>query len=150
MNELYERILLLKRVPLFERLRTDQLRWVAGALEPVAWVRGETVFDKGDPSDAMYVILEGRIGISLQRAGDRAQQFVAELGAGACLGEMGVVDGLPRSGSAHVLADTRALMVEKDRLVGLMHAYPELAIGILRGLSLKLRELNEALGPPRG
>lgn len=144
MQILIERILLLKRVPFFELLRTDQLRYVAPILEPIAWVAGERVFDLGAPGHEMYIIVKGRVGISLS-ANPEDKSFVAEIREGDCFGEMGILDDLPRSASAHVLEDTEALALGKEKLHGLLLSYPELGVGMLRALSRRLRLVNNVL-----
>jgi len=144
MEALFERILLLKRVPFFEMLRTEQLSQVALLLDETGWVAGEVVFFKGDPGEEMYIISRGRIGISLHDDYS-AKDFVAALGAGECFGEMGLLDDLPRSATAHVLEDSEAFVLSKDKLHGLLLSYPELGVGMLRAMSRRLRQANDAL-----
>jgi CRP/FNR family transcriptional regulator, cyclic AMP receptor protein len=139
-----ERVLLLTKVPLFAYLRTDQLNRLAPLLEPVAWTKGERVFDKGDMGMELYIITSGHIGISIDPDPEKLV-FVNELKAGECLGEMALIDNEPRSATAHVLDDTQALALEKDRLLGLLMSYPELGIGMLRALSQRLRALTPKL-----
>jgi CRP-like cAMP-binding protein len=139
-----ERVLLLAKVPLFSYLRTDQLSRLAPLLEPVAWAKGERVFDMGDMGLELYIITSGHIGISVDP--DPARQvFVNELKAGDCLGEMALIDNEPRSATAHVLENTQALALDKDRLHGLLMSYPELGIGMLRALSQRLRAMSSKL-----
>jgi CRP/FNR family transcriptional regulator, cyclic AMP receptor protein len=144
MDAIFERILLLKRVPFFEVLRTDQLSHVAALLEQVGWVTGEIAFVKGDMGDHMYIITSGRIGISLSEDWS-AKDFVAEFSAGECFGEMGVLDDLARSATAHVLENTEAFTLSRDKLHGLLLTYPELGVGMLRAMSRRLRQANSAL-----
>lgn len=144
MQELFERILLLKRVSFFSLLRTDELRHVAPMLEPVGWASGERVFEKGDPGDRLYILLSGKVGISISD-GLADAQFVAQLGPGDCFGEMGILDDLPRSATVHVLENAEALALSRDRLNGMLLAYPELGIGMLSALSRRLREVNDVL-----
>ena len=139
-----ERVLLLSRVPLFSHLRTDQLSRLAPLLEPVAWAKGERVFDMGDMGLELYIITSGHIGISVDPDPTR-QVFVNELRGGDCLGEMALIDNEPRSATAHVLEDTQALALDKDRLHGLLMSYPELGIGMLRALSQRLRAMSAKL-----
>jgi CRP-like cAMP-binding protein len=139
-----ERVLLLTKVPLFAYLRTDQLSRLAPLLEPVAWAKGERVFDKGDMGMELYIITSGHIGISVD-PDPKKQVFVNELRTGDCLGEMALIDNEPRSATAHVLEDTQALALEKDRLLGLLMSYPELGIGMLRALSQRLRAMTPRL-----
>ena len=143
MQPLFDRILLLKRVPFFALLRTDQLRHIAPVLEPAGWAAGERVFDKGDVSDRMYILLSGRVGIALNDSEESAE-YIAQLGQGDCFGEMGLLDDLPRSATAYVLETAEALSLSRERLQGMLLAYPELGIGMLAALSLRLREANEA------
>ena len=82
---------------------------------------------------------EGKIGISID-PDPAKKEFVAYIGAGEAFGEMNLVDDLPRSATAHVLEDTRVLSLEKSRLGGLLLSYPEIGIGMMRALSLKIRE----------
>lgn len=143
-DSLFERIVLLKGVRFFELLSTDQLRFLAAALEPVAWVAGDEVFLLGDPGDAMYIVISGRVGISLQQP-PRCDDFVTRLGPGDCFGEMGLLEELPRSASACVLEDTEAYTLAKEKMLGLLLAYPELGLGMLRAMSRRIRELSRDL-----
>lgn len=141
MSELFERILLLKSSPVFDRVSTEDLRVVAQSLEEETYFAGDRVFDVGEHGDRMYVLRSGRVGISLGRDGGSGG-FVAVLGPGDCFGEMNLLDELPRSATAHVLEDSAVLSLEKARLRGLIISYPELALGMLKSLSLRLREAN--------
>jgi CRP-like cAMP-binding protein len=149
MQSLIDRILLLKNALFFEYLRTDELKRVAVLLEPTGWVRGERVFDIGDPVDAMYFIVSGSIGISRDPNPARAN-LVAKLGPGECFGDMDVIDELPRASTAHVLEDAEAFSLDKERFHALLMAYPELGLGMLRALARRLRHANEAAGQQRG
>jgi len=142
-----ERVLLLTKVPLFAYLRTDQLSRLAPLLEPVAWPKGMRIFDMGDIGLEFYIITGGRIGISVDPDPNRPV-FINELKAGDSLGEMALIDNEPRSATAHVLEDTQALALEKEKLHGLLMSYPELSIGMLRALSQRLRALSSRLMNP--
>lgn len=144
MNQHLERVLLLTKVPLFSYLRTDQLNRLAPLLEPVAWPKGARIFDMGDMGLEFYIITEGRIGISVD-PDPSLHVFINELKAGDSLGEMALIDNEPRSATAHVLEDTQALALDKEKLHGLLMAYPELGIGMLWALSQRLRALTPKL-----
>jgi CRP-like cAMP-binding protein len=141
MSDLYERILMLKATPIFAGVATDDLRVVAHELEEEPCFAGERIFDIHEPSDRAYVIQAGKIGISIQ-ADPKAAEFIATLGPGECFGEMSIFDDLPRSATAHVIEDGLLLALDKAKLRALVLRYPELALGLLRGLSLRLREAN--------
>ena len=145
MSQHFERVLLLTKVPLFTYLRSDQLNRLAPLLEPVGWTKGVRIFDMGDIGLEMYIITSGRIGISLNS--DPSQQdFITELREGEILGEMALIDNEPRSATAHVLEDTQALALDKEKLRGLLMSYPELGISMMRALSQRLRAVKTILG----
>jgi CRP/FNR family cyclic AMP-dependent transcriptional regulator len=144
MSQHFERVLLLTKVPLFTYLRSDQLNRLAPLLEPVGWPKGARIFDMGDNGLEMYIITAGRIGISLNPDPSR-HDFIAELKHGDILGEMAIIDNEPRSATAHVLEDTQALALDKEKLRGLLMSYPELGIGMLRALSQRLRAIKPVL-----
>jgi CRP-like cAMP-binding protein len=139
MADLFDRILLLKESSIFAKVSTDDLRYVAQALEEDVFFADERVFDINDQGDHLYIVTEGKIGISID-PDPAKKEYVAFIGPGEAFGEMNLVDDLPRSATAHVIEDTRVLALEKSRLRGLVLSYPEISIGMMRALSLKIRE----------
>ena len=135
MTDLFEKILLLKNSDIFDQVNTDDLRYVADALTEEAYLTGDIVFERNDLGDNMYVIISGEVGISL----DHTDSYVTTLGAGECFGEMNLLDDLPRSASAIVIQDTSVLKLSQAKLRGLLVSYPELGLGMLKAMSLKLR-----------
>jgi CRP/FNR family cyclic AMP-dependent transcriptional regulator len=140
--EIFDRILMLKRSDVFSAVTTENLYVVAQELVETHYMPGERVFDINDQGDHMYVIQSGKIGISIDPT-SKNKNFIALLGEGECFGEMGMLDDLPRSATAHVVEESVLLVLEKSRLTALITHYPELALGILRSLSLRLRSANQ-------
>jgi CRP-like cAMP-binding protein len=108
-------------------------------LKKMYFFSGDRMFDIGDLGDHLYLVIKGRVGISIDPNPAR-KEYVAFIGPGEAFGEMNLVDDLPRSATAHILEDTRVLVLEKSQLRGLLLSYPEISIGMMRGLSLKIRE----------
>jgi CRP-like cAMP-binding protein len=147
MADIFERILLLKRTPVFGAVATDDLRVVAPELIEEAFFAGERVFDINSPSDRFYLIQQGKIGICIQ-PDPHSREFITVLGPGECFGEMGLFDDLPRSATAYVIENSRLLALDKDKLLGILQAYPALGLGLLRSLSRRLRATSLRLSPP--
>ena len=144
MNNFFDRILILKGTSLFSEVATEDLRVVVQELGEEACFTGERVFDVNDPSDRMYILESGKIGISIH-PDPLVKDFISTLGAGECFGEMGLFDEQPRSATAHVIEDTMLLYLDKAKLQGLIISYPQLAFGLMRGISLRLRGVNQRL-----
>jgi len=139
MPDLFERILMLKSVPIFSGIKTEDLQLMAQILEEEPWLAGEVVFRAGDPSDKVYVIASGRVAI-IGGASTRESDIVAMLGANECFGEMGAFDNKPRSATAKVAEDATLLSLDKAKLRELISRHPELALGLLQTLSERLRQ----------
>ena len=151
MSTLHDRILLLKQTSLFSAVDTGDLRYVADALVETEYFAGERVFDIGEQGDQLFIIVDGRIGISVSENVE-AQDFIRTLGPGQHFGEMNLIDDLPRSATAHVIEQTRLLSLEKGRLRGFILSYPEISLGIMRGLSQIVRECatgKQTINPSR-
>jgi CRP-like cAMP-binding protein len=144
MPDLFERLVLLKQSLVFSKVPTDDLRFVAQAMEEQEYLPGDRIFEINEHGDHLYILVSGKVGLTLGPEA-RDNNYFATLGAGDILGEMNLLDDLPRSATAHVLEVTSALSLEKTRLKGLIQSYPEISIGILRSLSLRLREVNARL-----
>lgn len=145
MIDLFQRIDFLKNSDVFRTVNADDLRLVADLLEEERFYKGDHVFEMHDQGDYMYVVTEGQVGISLDTAKD---EFVVTRGMGDCFGEMNLIDDLPRSATAVVLEDTQLLKLNKQKLRGLILSYPELALGMLKTLSLNLRETTKRAYQP--
>jgi CRP/FNR family cyclic AMP-dependent transcriptional regulator len=113
-------------------------------METQQYFAGDRIFEIGDQGDHLYLIVSGKIGISLE-AKSSGQSYVATLSPGDCFGEMNLLDDLPRSATAEVIEDTTLLSLEKTRLRGLIQSYPDMSVGMLRSLSLRLRHANQKL-----
>jgi len=144
MADFFDRIVILKRTPIFAEVSTDDLRVVVEEMQEEAYFAGEGVFEINDPSDRMYIVLTGKIGISLD-PDPKVKDYVSMVGPGECFGEMGPIDGSPRSATAHVVEDSLLLYLDKLKLHGLIASYPELAFGLLHGMSVRVRQTSEKL-----
>jgi len=144
MPDFFDRIVILKRTPIFAEVATDDLRVVVEEMQEEAYFANERVFEINDPSDRMYVVLTGKIGISID-PDPKSKKYVSIVEAGGCFGEMGPLDGSPRSGTAHVIEDAQLLYLDKLKLHGLISSYPELSLGLLHGMSARVRETSDKL-----
>jgi CRP-like cAMP-binding protein len=140
MPDLFERVLLLKEAPIFADIEMEDLRLVAQVLEEEPCFRGDLVFVLDDPSDRMYIVNRGKIGICMTKS-PTEKDVVRVIEPKDCFGEMGMFNDSPRSASALVLEGGILLALNKEKLKGLIIRYPELAIGLLATLSARLRDL---------
>lgn len=100
----------LSRVDLFAGLDASQIEQVARVFEPVNLARGSVLFREGDPSDALYVVLDGFLQVALEPGDAReAGRSLVQMGPGQSVGELSLVDGGPRSATVTAVTPKVAL-----------------------------------------
>jgi CRP/FNR family transcriptional regulator, cyclic AMP receptor protein len=95
---------------------------------------GTVMFLQGDPADAVYCILSGRVEITTTAADGRVR-LVAMVTPGDLLGELAVLGGMARSGSAICVADTTAWAVDSQQFRRYLTDHPPVALTLLSSLS---------------
>lgn len=103
----------------------------------VALKPGEALFKKGDSARYLYVILSGEL-----RVGD-ANAIYDTLAAGDIVGEMALVDHLPRSATVTALTDCTLAQIDEKRFLFLVQQTPVFALNLMRVMSHRLRRMNE-------
>ena len=108
-------------------------------------VRGDTLFNEGDPPDALYVVTRGRMAIAIANPIDRRESVVALMEPGDLFGEMGMLDDRPRSAMARALEPSSVLAVPYGPVLELLDQQPKLLWNVTRVLAQRLRAMDEAL-----
>jgi CRP-like cAMP-binding protein len=104
---------------------------------------GEIIFREGGPGDALHVVVDGRVRISVL-SGLGSEATVATVETGDCVGELALLDGRRRSATAPITA-TRTFVVTRSDFVTWLTERPAAALALLETLSLRLRRTDEAL-----
>jgi uncharacterized protein len=128
-----ERMAILRAVSLFSQTPDEVLAEVASLLSTVELPGGETIFEKGDPGDGMYIIVHGRM-----RMHD-GEMVLNHLGPADVFGEMALLDDEPRVASATAIEDTQLLRLGQQPFYELMAHRVEVARGVIRVLNRRLR-----------
>ncbi|MDP9245927.1 MAG: cyclic nucleotide-binding domain-containing protein [Chloroflexota bacterium] len=108
--------------------------------------RGEVLMRQGEPSTSIYFLLKGKVRAERSRRTDDQPIRLADLEAGAVVGEMGVVIDIPRSATVTALEPTDALELDGPNFDRLAKAYPILHRVIARLLSERLRATESRVG----
>jgi HEAT repeat protein len=136
-----EKVIILKTVDLFSRIDDDLLAQVAAALRDEYFDSQQTIFSKGDVGNCMYVIVEGAV-----RIHDGARTL-NELKPREIFGELALLDADVRSASATTRQPTTLLRLDQDIFFELLRDQSELAMGIIRVLTGRLRKQINRLDP---
>ena len=135
----------LSRTDFFADADPDALRAVATAGTEHHLIRGDVLFNEGDPPDALYLVLRGRLAIAIANPIDRRESVVALMEDGDLFGEMGMLDEGPRSAMARALEPTTVLSIPYDHVLKLFDEQPKLLWNVTRLLAQRIRTTDEAL-----
>ena len=132
----------IRDLPLLARLPDDDLKALASRGRVRRFNAGTTIFHEGDPGDAIYVVVDGRIRMS-RLSGSGTEATLALIGAGDCTGELSLFDGKPRAATATAMQATRTFVVSREDFVNWIKERPGASLALLETLSLRIRRTNE-------
>ncbi|MEA3209890.1 MAG: family transcriptional regulator, cyclic receptor protein [Chthoniobacter sp.] len=135
---------LLKEVPLFQLLDDHERTELAAQLEVVRFAPGESIFNYGEPGDAIYVISSGEVEVFYKN--DTGERIVLELATrGDFFGELSMLDNGTRSASVVATQETHALRLGRADLEKFLHLRPQAAMDLLSAMGRRHRVTVERL-----
>ena len=138
-----ERVLFLRKVPLFTELPPPDLQPIASIAEEHVFDEGDTIARQGDIGEEMHIIVSGEVSVAV-RGGTDAQQVVAVRSEGDVVGEMAIVTNEPRMADLVARGPVRLLTIDRRRFESIIRERPETALGVIRMLSRRLAEAPQA------
>lgn len=138
-----ERIIFLKQVSFFQNMTIDRLKAIANICEEEFIAKNITIFEEGEPGGVLYIVVNGRVAIERRGEHKGAVVRLATMGAYSSFGEMSLFNNYPRSASVLTLEDTLVLKLNDKQLSTLMRQYPDMALELIKVLSMRMRETNE-------
>jgi class 3 adenylate cyclase len=132
-SSLERRVELLRATSFFRDASSELLRELAEGCVDLDLEAGGVLCRAGDVGDSLYIVDSGTLEIYLDDAPlDKA-------GRGACLGEMALITEQTRSASIRAIEPARVLSLDRRIFAQILNAHPDLAWGIFRELSEKIR-----------
>ena len=124
-TEIADKLEVLKGMQMFRYLSYKELVKVSAIAEMIEVKAEQVVFSKGQPGDAMYVVLAGSIRLT------KSDTTVAEIGRGHHFGEMALVDRSVRSLTATAAVDTRLVVIHRKDFYDIIKREPASAVKML-------------------
>jgi len=131
----------LARNGVFAVLSPARRRVLADSGTSIQLTKGDQIFRRGDESDAAYAIISGEVEVTVDGLDGRSV-FLARLGAGTVLGEMGILDGAPRSADAHATRRTELWRIERKMVTDALLEEPGAALALLGVMARRLRDTD--------
>ncbi len=132
-------------------LETDEAACVVGYMGLVLFPAGATVFREGDASQTSYMllILAGEVSVETADPAGHSQVAISVLGPGSVIGEMGLIDGSPRSATCTAASALQTAGLTRKALQRMIDENPrvgaKLMVGLCKRLADRLRGLSGQL-----
>jgi CRP/FNR family cyclic AMP-dependent transcriptional regulator len=121
-------------LPLFARISKRRLRKIASLSQIQRFSPGDIVVQMGEPADAFYLILAGRA-----RVVGKSRRT---LGIGDYFGEMGLIDGEPRSATIAAAGELETMKLARRPFLKLLKQEPQIAMSMMAELAARIRSLE--------
>ena len=139
---------LILNIPILAKLRDKELRIIETYMNFIEVIPGEIVFNEGDRGDYVCFVVDGSLDVLIRsEAGESI--VMATLSKGRSIGEMAVIDDLPRSATVKARTRSTLLTLSSDNFNYILAEHPSIGIKILKGiarlLSMNLRKTSSRL-----
>lgn len=152
-----ERVLFLRKVPLFATLPPPDLEPIAHIAQEHAYLDGTTIAEQGEPGDAMHIIVSGEVSVVVHAGADAdagsGEHVVAVRSSGDVVGEMAVITSEPRMAALVALGNVRVLSIERRQFESILRERPETSLAVIKVLCRRLTESQAPaaeVGSPAG
>jgi len=130
----------LAQVPLFQRLSPVELQKLEAITARRKFAAGTAVFFQDDPSDSFCVVVSGSAKV-FQTSEDGKDRILNTLRPGESVGELAMIEGLPRQLSVQTLEETEMLVVERKDFMEFARQHPEVLWKTCQALCERVRQL---------
>lgn len=118
---------------LFGKLDGVALHDLQAALQWRHLASGEVLFNQGEPGDAMYIVVNGRLRFVAQTP-DGVERVVDEVGRGESVGEFALLTGEPRTATVYATRDTDVVKLDQATFESLQARYPHVMRQIAKSI----------------
>jgi CRP-like cAMP-binding protein len=139
---------LILHIPIFSALKSKELRSIEECMKMLEVIPGEIVFNEGDKGDYVCFVVEGSLDV-LKKTESGESTLISTLSKGRSIGEMAIIDDLPRSATVKARDKSTLLILSRESFDYILAKQPDIGVKILKGLasllSMNLRKTSNQL-----
>jgi CRP/FNR family cyclic AMP-dependent transcriptional regulator len=139
---------LILNIPIFSKLKSNELMGIEQYMKILDVIPGEIVFEEGERGDYVCFVVEGSLEV-LKKTGSGENIVISTLSKGRSIGEMAIIDDLPRSATVRAKYKSTLLTLSRENFDYIIAKYPDIGVKILKGLSsllcMNLRKTSNRL-----
>ncbi len=140
MRTIIEKVIFLQNIDIFQDVPSEDLAYLAAIAEELSVARGEVIYREHEPSDSMYLVLEGQVRM---HQNDRT---IDTKGPREAFGTWALFDEAPRVVTATTEADCQLLRIDREDFFDLLADHTRITQGIFKAVVQRLRKLMETVG----
>lgn len=134
----------IRNVSFFSTLSDHELEMVAKIAFVKTFNKGYMVFEEGEKRDSLYIVLKGRVKVSLYDE-DGREYILDIIGKDGFFGELSLFEELSGFASVMTLEHCELLMIRRNDFMRFLRDNSDFAVSMIRELSKRLRAANEKL-----
>lgn len=134
----------IRNVSFFSTLSDQELEMVAKIAFVKTFNKGYMVFEEGEKRDTLYIVLKGRVKVSLYDE-DGREYILDIIGKDGFFGELSLFEELSGFASVMTLEQCELLMIRRNDFMRFLRDNRDFAVSMIRELSKRLRAANEKL-----
>lgn len=134
----------LRKIPLFAEFNEADLTAVAGLMQTRRYPRHAVLVYEGDPGDALFIVIAGNVAVT-RVSNEGKETILSILKDGDFFGEMGVLDGSPRSATIKAQGEVEVAILPRKEFLELLGKSPQMTLRLVLALSARLRATNQAM-----
>jgi CRP-like cAMP-binding protein len=144
---LEQEIELIRQFPIFSKIQPAMQKLLCFTAERLTFDAGQAMFNAGDVGDAAYIIIEGKVEISVPTPAGPI--VVNTLGRNEILGEIAIFGDVPRTAAAKAVSKVETLKISKELFIKVIRENPDAAIELIKILAMRLVNTTSQLTQTR-
>lgn len=133
---------LLASVPLFANLSSSERKAIREVMILKNYKTNEPIVNENEEGQTFFIIVSGSVNVVIS-TGREKKSVLATLQKGEFFGEMGLLDGEPRSASVLAAENCNLLILYRKFFLDIIRRYPDISISMLAEMSRRLRRSNK-------
>jgi CRP/FNR family transcriptional regulator, cyclic AMP receptor protein len=146
---LEQEVELIRQFPIFAQIQPAMQKLLCFSAERLTYNAGQVMFKAGDMGDAAYIVIEGKVEISVPSSSGPI--VVNMVGRNEIIGEIAIFGDVPRTATAKAVTRLETLRISKELFTKIIRENPDAALELIRVLAGRLAnttaQLSRTIGP---
>jgi CRP-like cAMP-binding protein len=140
---LEQEVELIRQFPIFAQIQPAMQKLLCFSAERLTYNAGQVMFKAGDMGDAAYIVIEGKVEISVPSSSGPI--VVNMVGRNEIIGEIAIFGDVPRTATAKAVTRLETLRISKELFAKIIRENPDAALELIRVLAARLANTTAQL-----